>query len=106
MEGKSLVRIAQRKNLLNYESFGTATEAEKDDLQMISGIGPVNEASLNALDIYTFRQISNFTARDIDALNEAIIYFSGRIERDEWVPQAIELVHRDELRTDLFKRIS
>jgi predicted flap endonuclease-1-like 5' DNA nuclease len=106
LDGKALVYVAQRKHLLNYESFGTATEEEKDDLQMISGIGPVNEASLNALDIYTFRQISNFTAQDINALNEAIIYFSGRIERDGWVPQAMELAHRNELRTDLFNRIS
>jgi predicted flap endonuclease-1-like 5' DNA nuclease len=106
MESKALVHIAQRKHLLNYESFGTATEEEKDDLQMISGIGPVNEASLNAIDIYTFRQISKFTAHDIDAINDAIIYFSGRIERDEWVAQAKELAHSNELRTELFSRIS
>lgn len=106
LEVRALVQLKQHKHLLNYESFGTATEAEKDDLKMISGIGPYNEASLNALDIYTFLQISKFTARDIDAINDAIIYFSGRIERDEWVAQARELVHRNDLRTDLFKRIS
>ena len=37
---EALVHIAQRKHLLDYKSFGTAGEAEKDDLQMISGIGP------------------------------------------------------------------
>jgi len=106
MDCKAMVHVAQRKHLLNYESFGTATEAEKDDLRMISGIGLVNEASLNALDIYTFKQISKFTSQDIDAINKAIIYFSGRIERDQWVAQAIELAHRNEMRSDLFKRIS
>jgi predicted flap endonuclease-1-like 5' DNA nuclease len=106
MDCKAMVHVAQRKHLLNYESFGTATEAEKDDLRMISGIGLVNEASLNALDIYTFRQISKFTSQDIDAINDAIIYFSGRIERDQWVEQAIELEHRNDMRSDLFKRIS
>jgi predicted flap endonuclease-1-like 5' DNA nuclease len=106
MEGLVLEHIRQRKHLLNYESFGTATLEEKDDLKMISGIGPVNEESLNAIDIYTFKQISKFTAEDIDALNDAIIYFSGRIERDGWVDQAIELVHNKEIRTELFKRIS
>jgi predicted flap endonuclease-1-like 5' DNA nuclease len=106
MDCKAMVHVAQRKHLLNYESFGTATEAEKDDLRMISGIGLVNEASLNALDIYTFRQISKFTSQDIDAINDAIIYFSGRIERDQWVEQAIELAHKNEMRTELFKRIS
>jgi predicted flap endonuclease-1-like 5' DNA nuclease len=106
MELLNLDNIAQRRHLLDYDSFGRATEAEKDDLKMISGIGPVNEASLNALGIYTFRQISKFTAQDIDALNDAIIYFSGRIERDEWVAQATELVHNQDKRADLFTRIS
>jgi predicted flap endonuclease-1-like 5' DNA nuclease len=103
---EALVNIAQRKHLLDYKSFGTATEAEKDDLKMISGIGPFIEERLHALDIYTFRQISKFTPRDIDTINDAIEYFSGRIERDEWIAQAQELVRSEDLRTDLFKRIS
>lgn len=101
-----LDNISHRKHLLDYNSFGTAAEAEKDDLQMISGIGPFIEKRLNALDIYTFRQISKFTASDIETINVAIIYFSGRIERDEWVAQAKELVHSQDKRTELFKRIS
>ncbi|HUX97890.1 MAG TPA: hypothetical protein VMV47_19315 [Bacteroidales bacterium] len=106
MDAKVLVHIAQRKYLLNYESFGTATEAEKDDLKKISGISHVIEASLNVLDIYTFRQISKFTEQDIAAINEAIIYFSGRIERDEWVAQARELVNSEDKRDELFHRIT
>jgi len=106
MEAKVLVHIAQHKHLLNYKSIGTATESEKDDLKMISGIGPVIEKRLNALDIYTFRQISNFTAQDIETINDAIIYFSDRIDRDEWVAQAKELVQSNDRRTELFKRIS
>jgi predicted flap endonuclease-1-like 5' DNA nuclease len=103
---EALVNIAQRKHLLDYRSFGTASEAEKDDLKMISGIGPFIEERLHALDIYTFRQISKFTPQDISTINDAIEYFSGRIERDEWVAQALELVRSEELRVELFKRIS
>ena len=103
---ESLAIIAQRKKLLDYQSFGTATEDEKDDLKMISGIGPYIEERLHALDIFTFRQISKFSDRDIDRINDAIAYFSGRIDRDEWVAQAAELVHNKDIRTDLFKRIS
>jgi predicted flap endonuclease-1-like 5' DNA nuclease len=106
MEQIILDNIAQRKHLLNYASFGTATAAEKDDLKMISGIGPFIEKRLRALDIYTFRQISKFTAKDIETIDVAILYFSGRIERDEWVAQARELVHSKDQRTELFKRIS
>ena len=102
---EALGNIAQGRHLLDYKSFGTATEAEKDDLKMISGIGPFIEERLHALDIYTFRQISKFTARDIDTINDAINYFSGRIERDEWVSQARELVHSEDKRKELLERI-
>lgn len=103
---EALIHIAQRKHLLDYISFGTATEAEKDDLKMISGIGPFIEERLHALDIYTFKQISQFTARDINTINDAIEYFSGRIERDEWVAQAKELVHNKNKRAELLNQIS
>jgi predicted flap endonuclease-1-like 5' DNA nuclease len=102
---EALDYILRRKQLLNYKSFGKATEAEKDDLKMISGIGPFIEERLHALDIYTFRQISKFTSQDIDTINDAIIYFSGRIERDEWVAQARELVHSEKKRMEFLKRI-
>jgi predicted flap endonuclease-1-like 5' DNA nuclease len=103
---EALVHIAQRKHLLDFKSFGTAKDAEKDDLKMISGIGPYIEERLHALDIFTFRQISNFTKQDIETINDAIIYFSGRIDRDEWVAQAKELVQSNDRRTELLKRIS
>ncbi len=101
----ALAEVVRRKHLLNYDSFGTATEEEKDDLKMISGIGPSIEERLNVLDIYTFRQISNFTTQDIETINYAIIYFSGRIDRDEWVAQAKELVKAKDNRNEMFKRI-
>lgn len=99
------VHIAQAKHLLNYKSFGIAKETEKDDLTMISGIGPVIEERLYALDIYTFRQISKFTDRDIELIDDAILYFSGRIGRDEWVAQARELVLGEEKRMELLNQI-
>lgn len=105
-KNEELVQISQRKHLLDFNSFGTATEEEKDDLKMISGIGPFIEERLHVVDIFTFRQISKFTSRDIESINEAIVYFAGRIERDEWVAQAKELVHDAEKRAALFSRIS
>lgn len=104
-EGKALTHITQGKSLLDYKSFGKASEGEKDDLRMISGIGPFIEERLHALDIYTFRQVSRFSARDIAMISDTILYFSGRIERDEWVAQARELVQDDKERMELLKRI-
>jgi predicted flap endonuclease-1-like 5' DNA nuclease len=106
IEQLTLTQISERKHLLDYNSFGTAKPEEKDDLKMISGIGPFIERRLHAVEIYTFRQISRFTPKDIEAMNIAIIYFSGRIERDEWVAQANELANSEEHRIALFKRIS
>jgi predicted flap endonuclease-1-like 5' DNA nuclease len=104
-EDEALVHIAQIKHLLDYKSFGTGHETDKDDLRMISGIGTFIEERLHALDIYTFRQISKFSARDIDMISDAILYFSGRIERDEWVAQARELVRGEKQRMEFLKRI-
>jgi predicted flap endonuclease-1-like 5' DNA nuclease len=57
------------------------------------------------LDIYTFRQIGNFTEEDVRAVTEAIEYFPGRIERDEWILQAKELVRLAGNKSALLKRI-
>lgn len=105
-KNEALVHIATRKHLLNYKSFGTANETEKDDLKMISGIGPFIEERLHALDIYTFLQISKFTQQDIDTINDAIEFFSGRIERDQWVVQAKELVHIKDKKIEHLNQLS
>jgi predicted flap endonuclease-1-like 5' DNA nuclease len=60
----------------------------RDDLKLIHGIGPSIEKKLNALGIYSFRQISEFTPRTIDEITSSIKFFPGRIERDNWVSQA------------------
>ena len=48
---EALLEFSKRKHLLDYSSFGTATIEDKDDLQMISGIGPFIEERLHAIDI-------------------------------------------------------
>ncbi|MEO1258460.1 MAG: hypothetical protein AAFZ15_06670 [Bacteroidota bacterium] len=69
-----------------------ATEAEKDDLTRIKGIGSFLEKKLNGLGIYTFEQISQFDANMIEQVTAAIEFFPGRIERDDWVGQATALI--------------
>ena len=68
-----------------------APAAEKDDLKLISGIGPVLEGKLYAAGLSHYRQIAVLTDADIDHLESAVIHFSGRIRRDDWVAQAREL---------------
>lgn len=83
-----LARIKERAEALDFERIGTSTEAEKDALQRIKGIGPFIELKLNSLGIYTFKQIAQFNEKDEELVNEAIEFFPGRVRRDEWVKQA------------------
>jgi predicted flap endonuclease-1-like 5' DNA nuclease len=64
------------------------TLPSRDDLKLIHGIGPAIEKKLNALGIYSFRQISEFTPRTMEEVSNAIKFFPKRIERDNWVSQA------------------
>jgi predicted flap endonuclease-1-like 5' DNA nuclease len=79
---------------LNIEGSASATEEDKDDLTLISGIGPFIQKKLNGAGIYTYSQISKFSSQDIDDLTEAIKFFPGRIKRDNWVDQAKKLMNK------------
>ena len=82
------------KPTLNFASFGKSDESQKDDLKLISGVGPFIEKKLNSIGIYTFDQISKFTKDDIDTVTELIQFFPGRIERDNWTDQARKLKNK------------
>lgn len=71
--------------------FEVASADDKDDLTRIKGVGPFIEKKLNGLGIYTFKQIGGFTDDTIERVTEAIEFFPGRIQRDNWVSQATEL---------------
>ncbi|WP_425305384.1 hypothetical protein [Chthonobacter albigriseus] len=58
-----------------------------DDLKLIKGIGPQNEARLNALGIYHFEQIAAWTPEEARWVG-SYLAFPGRIEREDWVTQA------------------
>ena len=63
-----------------------------DDLQQIAGIGPGLEKKLKDSGITSIQQIAELSDKDITHLEEEIIKFSGRINRDKWVEQAKKLV--------------
>ncbi len=83
-----LNRIKARKREMPFNRLGYATEFEKDDLKEINGIGHFMERKLNALGIYAFHQIAEFTEADTNLVNEAIEFFPGQIVKDKWVEQA------------------
>jgi predicted flap endonuclease-1-like 5' DNA nuclease len=61
-----------------------------DNLQRIWGIGKRNEAVLNALGIYHFSQIAAWTPAEARWVS-ARLAFPERLERDNWIGQAIVL---------------
>lgn len=72
----------------------TAPEGGKgDDLKQITGVGPKMEGQLNALGIWHYDQIAQWTAADIAEV-DAEIKARGRITRDDWVGQAAALAKK------------
>ena len=60
----------------------------KDELQIIKGIGPKMEKTLNDFGVYSFEQLANLAKEDIKVLANKLGGFPGRIERDKWVSQS------------------
>lgn len=69
--------------------------ATPDDLKMISGVGPVMEAKLHDLGIYTFAQIAKWTEKEVSWV-DGYLAFRGRILRDDWIKQADALARGGE----------
>ena len=63
----------------------------KDDIKLIGGVGPALEKKLASAGITSLTQIAKWTKADIAKFDEELD-FKGRIERDEWVDQAKELI--------------
>jgi large subunit ribosomal protein L21 len=62
-----------------------------DDIALISGIGPVLKEKLTEAGFGTLASLSKLKKADIAKLDEELS-LGGRIERDEWVAQAKELL--------------
>jgi predicted flap endonuclease-1-like 5' DNA nuclease len=65
-----------------------------DDLKVIKGVGLMIEGILNSFGVTAWEQIAALSTAEVERLNEAIEASPGRIEKDRWVEQAKDLVHR------------
>jgi predicted flap endonuclease-1-like 5' DNA nuclease len=90
-QAEELERISKKAESIDFATLGVATLDQKDDLQIIKGIGPFIAEKLYALGIYTFEQVGNMTPEIEEQVNKAIEFFPGRVKRDEWAKQAREL---------------
>ena len=69
------------------QGIAAPAEGEADDLKLIKGIGPRSEKACNALGVYQFRQIADWTPEEAIWVGHHIA-FPGRIEREHWIAQA------------------
>lgn len=79
------------------------TVTERDDLTRIEGIGNFLEKQLNDIEVFTYEEISSWDSERIQQVTEAIGYFEGRIEKDNWVAQAAQLALRKQEHPDEFR---
>lgn len=68
-----------------------AREGGADDLKKISGVGPKLEGLLHENGVFHFDQIAAWNAAEIAYMDDQLS-FKGRIERDNWLDQAAELM--------------
>ncbi|MCB0584496.1 MAG: DUF1049 domain-containing protein, partial [Phaeodactylibacter sp.] len=78
-------------------------QVEKDDLSLIEGIGPFLQKKLNEIGVFTFDEIAGWDSARIREVTEAIQYFEGRIERDNWVEQAARLALKKQENPEAFQ---
>jgi predicted flap endonuclease-1-like 5' DNA nuclease len=62
-----------------------------DDLQLIKGVGPAIEKTLNEMGIRRFDQIAQMSEYDIDRVANRLKGFRSRIYREDWIGQARDL---------------
>ena len=66
-----------------------------DDLQLLKGVGPKLAGILNQRGIIRFDQIAKLSPGQIEALDESLGAFRGRLARDQIVEQADYLARGD-----------
>jgi predicted flap endonuclease-1-like 5' DNA nuclease len=83
---KVAVREGSR-NLLTHPGHG-----KPDDLTQIKGVAKVLARKLHRVGVFYFWQIAEWSPEDVKYVDGKLAAYRGRIERDEWVNQANELV--------------
>lgn len=73
-------------NLLTHAAFGAS-----DELEQIVGVGPMLAELLHDVGVYYFWQIAEWTEEDVAYVDNKLLHFKGRIERDNWVGQSRQL---------------
>ena len=87
-----LERVAQRRDSLDWATIGISEDNNPDDLTMINGIDEFTQKKLNALGIFTYRQISNIDSETSVEVNDSLELLPEKIVELAWTQQAITML--------------
>ena len=91
---KSLKSGAEKSNKDNNGTVKGNGGLPFDDLKEVNGIGPKLEKVLNKKGITTFSQLSELDVKMIFEGEDEAVAIVGRVEREDWVGQARELMKK------------
>ena len=89
-ESEKIYLLSRVKKAEAGETITIVPMNQRDDLELVNGIGPVLERMLYEMGIYFFKDIAAWDAAKIAEINEQLPGFQGRIEREGWVESAKE----------------
>jgi len=84
-------KAAAQKPAAKAEKTEAAAPAVKDDLKLIGGVGPALEKKLHDLGYTSLAQIAALTPDQVAEIDEKL-NFKGRVEREDWIGQAKDLI--------------
>ncbi|MEW7974526.1 MAG: hypothetical protein AB2821_13705 [Candidatus Thiodiazotropha endolucinida] len=88
---RTVNKPAANKPAANKPAASRSAAKNKNDLQMIKGIGAVIEKKLQEYGVKSYAQIAAWSSAEIEDFSQKL-NFKGRIEREHWVEQAKELI--------------
>ena len=91
-EGLIIERITKRGDSLDWSKIGISEGNNPDDLTLINGIEEFTQRKLNALGIFTFRQIANIDSKAGKEVNDALELLPGKVAELAWAQQAITML--------------
>lgn len=90
-ESEKAYLLSRVKKAESGESISSVVPMDqRDDLELVHGIGPVLERMLYDLGVYFFKDIASWDAAKIAEIDAKLPRFQGRIEREGWVESAKE----------------
>jgi len=91
-EGLILERVTKRGDSLDWSKIGISEGNNPDELTLINGIEEFTQRKLNALGIFTFRQIANIDSNVGKVINDALELLPGKVAELAWAQQAITML--------------